>query len=324
VRADVLTEGQDHRAVGSLSRDAARDEHGAVPFDVERLLRLWIDPLPEDDDAATDAFRQLYADPVTVNGAPLTAADMVARARAMQGALEQPERDVLAVVDARDTVAVAFRLGGRHVGPLDTPVGRLPATGVRIDLRVVDILSFTDGRISEIWMVGDWLTPLADAGLVEVLTKPAAERTAGGTEPAVHALDLTETFPQPAERLWASLVEPAELARWWGPHGFTTSATVDSRPGGRYRLTMQPPVGHPFHVTGRFLAIDPPGRLSYTFLYEEPGADDHETVVVLTLADVDDGTRVSLWQGPFLTEERRQLHRTGWTESFQRLRSVVG
>jgi hypothetical protein len=84
-----------HCAVGSLSRDAARDEHGDVPFDVERLLRLWSDPLPEADDAATDAFRQLYADPVTVNGTPLTAADMVARARAMQGALEEPEREVL-------------------------------------------------------------------------------------------------------------------------------------------------------------------------------------------------------------------------------------
>jgi hypothetical protein len=160
-----------------LSRDAARDEHGDVPFDVERLLRLWSDPLPEADDAATDAFRQLYADPVTVNGTPLTAADMVARARAMQGALEEPEREVLAVVDARDTVAVAFRLRGRHVGPLDTPVGRLPATGVRIDLHVIDILSFTDGRISAIWMVSDWLTPLAEAGVLKVLDLGAAGTT---------------------------------------------------------------------------------------------------------------------------------------------------
>jgi uncharacterized protein YndB with AHSA1/START domain len=87
---------------------------------------------------------------------------------------------------------------------------------------------------------------------------------------------------------------------------------------------MQPPVGDPFHVTGRFLEVDPPRRLSYTFRYEEPLPDDHETVVVLTLAAVDDGTRISLWQGPFTTEERRQLHRTGWTESFQRFRSLVG
>ncbi len=142
-----------------------------MPFDVERLLRLWIDPLPEDDDAATETFRQLYADPVRLNGGMVAAADMVARARAMQAALEAPEREVLAVVETRDAVAVAFRLRGRHVGPLDTPVGRLSGTGARIDVRVIDILSLTEGRISAIWMVGDWLTPLADAGLVGVLPR---------------------------------------------------------------------------------------------------------------------------------------------------------
>jgi hypothetical protein len=152
---------------------------GGVPFDVERLLRLWTDPLPEEHEEAADAFRRLYDDPVMVNGTMLTAADMVARARAMQGALEKPEREVLALVDTPDAVAVAFRLRGRHVGPLDTPVGRLPATGSMIDLRVIDILSLDGGRIRAIHMVGDWLAPLADAGLVGVLAKPGGERTEG-------------------------------------------------------------------------------------------------------------------------------------------------
>ena len=46
--------------------------------------------------------------------------------------------------------------------------------------------------------------------------------------------------------------------------------------------------------------------------------------MVLTLAPEDDGTRLSLWQSPFVTEERRQLHRTGWTESLEKLRSALG
>jgi hypothetical protein len=44
-----------------------------TPFDLEALLRLWTDPLPEDD-SAEDAFRAMYADPVTVNGATLLVA----------------------------------------------------------------------------------------------------------------------------------------------------------------------------------------------------------------------------------------------------------
>ena len=57
-----------------------------MPFDVERLLRLWTDPIPEDDGVAAEAFRRMYADPVTVNGASVTAVDLVARAGRMQAA----------------------------------------------------------------------------------------------------------------------------------------------------------------------------------------------------------------------------------------------
>jgi predicted ester cyclase len=143
-----------------------------VPFDVQRLLRLWTDPLPEGDGAAAAAFRELYSDPVTVNGNSLTVADMVTRARVMQRALEAPEREVLSVVDAGASVAVAFRLAGRQVGPLDTPAGRVPPTGQRVDLRVIDILTLTDGRISSIWMVADWLTALTAAGALRMPVAP--------------------------------------------------------------------------------------------------------------------------------------------------------
>ena len=128
-----------------------------MPFDVQRLLRLWTDPLPENEEAAAAAFRRLYTDPVTVNGIPVTAADLVARARAMQAALEQPERNVLGVVDAGASVAVAFRLAGRQVGPLQTPAGPVAPTGQRVDVRIIDIL-----------MVADWLGALAPVGAVHL------------------------------------------------------------------------------------------------------------------------------------------------------------
>ncbi len=143
-----------------------------MPFDVQRLMRLWTDPLPADERAAEAAFRELYTDPVTVNGTPLTAADLVTRARAMQEALERPEREVLSVVDAGASVAVAFRLAGRQVGPLETPAGPVPATGQVMDLRIIDVLTLTGGRISGIWMVADWLTALAAAGAVHVSVPP--------------------------------------------------------------------------------------------------------------------------------------------------------
>jgi len=139
-----------------------------MAFDVDRLLQLWTDPLPDDDEQAAEAFRGLYTDPVTVNGAALTAADLVTRARALQGTFAEPEREVLDVVEADGKVAVAFRLAGRQVGPLATAAGPLAPTGQRLELRAIDVLTLTGGRISGIVMVADELGALVAAGAVRL------------------------------------------------------------------------------------------------------------------------------------------------------------
>jgi uncharacterized protein YndB with AHSA1/START domain len=93
--------------------------------------------------------------------------------------------------------------------------------------------------------------------------------------------------------------------------------------GGSYRFTMQPLDGEPFHLSGQFLQIDRPSRLAYTFRWEEPDPEDRETVVKLTFHAVGEATRVVLWQGDFATEARLALHRSGWTDSFEKLRELI-
>jgi uncharacterized protein YndB with AHSA1/START domain len=78
-----------------------------------------------------------------------------------------------------------------------------------------------------------------------------------------------------------------------------------------------------FHLSGEFVAVEPPGLLSYTFRWEEPTPDDRETIATLTLGDVDGSTNVILDQGVFATEERLALHRQGWTDSLERLYELV-
>jgi ketosteroid isomerase-like protein len=135
-------------------------------FDVDAMMRLWSVPLPHSDEEAAAAFRELYADPVVVNGAELTAADLVARARAVQRTFERAESEVLDVVQTEDKVAIAFRMSGRQVGPLATALGHLPPRGERLELRVIDILTLTGGRVSSIWMVADELGALVAADAV--------------------------------------------------------------------------------------------------------------------------------------------------------------
>ena len=135
---------------------------------------------------------------------------------------------------------------------------------------------------------------------------------------------LTRVLPAPRSLVWRMLTKPDELAKWWGPHGFSMPGVeLDLRVGGRYRFTMQPPEGEAFHLVGEFREVDPPARLVYTFVWEEPTPDDRETLVTLSLRGLDGSTEVRLTQGPFATEERRALHEGGWTESFERLEEVI-
>lgn len=137
-------------------------------------------------------------------------------------------------------------------------------------------------------------------------------------------LELTCTLDASRERIFQALTDPAELAKWWGPSGFTTpEIEIDPKIGGSYRLGMQPPDGELFHLAGEFLEIDPPTRLAYSFRWEEPDPDDRETVVRVSLDAVADRTRLSLWHGVFATEARLALHKSGWTDSLKELSELL-
>jgi len=137
-------------------------------------------------------------------------------------------------------------------------------------------------------------------------------------------LELTRVLPAPPPAVFRAFSEPVELAKWWGPAGFTIpSVDFDPRAGGSYRIEMQPPEGEPFHLTGEFRAVEPPARLAYTFVWEEPDPDDVETLVELSFRDLGESTEVSMTQGPFKTEARRELHRGGWTDSFDKLERLM-
>jgi uncharacterized protein YndB with AHSA1/START domain len=76
-------------------------------------------------------------------------------------------------------------------------------------------------------------------------------------------------------------------------------------------------------LTGEFREVDPPARLAYTFVWEQPDPDDVETQVGLSFRDLGESTEVAFTQGPFKTEARRALHRDGWTDGFDKLERLV-
>ena len=124
--------------------------------------------------------------------------------------------------------------------------------------------------------------------------------------------------------VFEAFCDSSELAKWWGPEGFTVSSLeFDPRVGETYRIEMQPPEGDPFYLTGELREVDPPARLAYTFVWEDPDPDDVETLAGLSFRDLGESTEVAVTQGPFKTEARRALHRDGWTDGFDKLEGLI-
>jgi uncharacterized protein YndB with AHSA1/START domain len=138
-------------------------------------------------------------------------------------------------------------------------------------------------------------------------------------------LRLKRILAAPRTTVYSALSDPRQLAKWWGPRGFTAPGVeFDPRIGGSYRIAMQPPDGDPFYLSGEFLEVDPPARLAFTFRWDPPDRDDRQTVASLSLEDRGERTEVLLTQGEFETEERLALHEEGWAESLGRLEQMLG
>lgn len=98
----------------------------------------------------------------------------------------------------------------------------------------------------------------------------------------------------PAE-VYAAISDPARLARWWGPDGFTnTIHRFDFEPGGTWTLTMHGPDGKSYPNESRFT------RLVHDELFEVEHLTGHHFVLTLELRAVEHGTEVS-WMQTFDT-----------------------
>ena len=130
----------------------------SIPLE-ERLFALWTVP-PDSRDDAVAAFRELYDDPVLVNGQAVPVTDLVARARALHRAFTEHDIRIVERIAEPGKLAIAFRHIARHSGPWTTPVGVLEPTGSLVAGLGIDLLTVRDGHVAEIWVLADELQRL--------------------------------------------------------------------------------------------------------------------------------------------------------------------
>jgi uncharacterized protein YndB with AHSA1/START domain len=78
-------------------------------------------------------------------------------------------------------------------------------------------------------------------------------------------LTFTRVLDAPRDVVFRAWTDPAHLARWWGPNGFTSPVCeLDIRPGGAIRIDMLGPDGRYFLMGGEYREIVPPERLVFS------------------------------------------------------------
>ena len=152
------------------------------------------------------------------------------------------------------------------------------------------------------------------------------ENSSASTEPVERELVITRIFHAPRELVFQAWTDPAHMARWWGPHGFTNPVCeLDVRPGGTILIHMQGPDGVVIPTKGIFQEVTEPERLvlNLTNFEDAEGRpqleirntvtfDEHEGKTKLTL-------RAVIVRGTPEVAASLATMEEGWNQSLDRL-----
>jgi uncharacterized protein YndB with AHSA1/START domain len=151
------------------------------------------------------------------------------------------------------------------------------------------------------------------------------ERAEAPTQTAERELLITRVFDAPRELVWKAWTDPGHVLKWLGPRDFTAiDFELDTRPGGAWHSRMRGPDGAEYSNGGTVREVDEPHRLVFTFAWdEEDGTPGREMQITITFAERGGKTEMTFSQGVFESDEDRDGHREGWSESFDKLAEYV-
>mgnify|MGYP002629363916 CR=1 FL=1 len=139
---------------------------------------------------------------------------------------------------------------------------------------------------------------------------------------------LTRAFLAPPKLVFQAWTDPALLAQWFLPTGFTNArCDVDLRPGGEFRVHMRAPDGQIYPTHGRYLAVTAPDSLQYVDTWDDDR--EHNPPVRVTVAfEADNGDTRQVITSQFISEAHRdevmaQGVADGWEMFFRNLDALL-
>src|SRR3954465_3240730 len=93
-------------------------------------------------------------------------------------------------------------------------------------------------------------------------------------------ITITRLFDAPLKPAWGAWTDTMQVAKWWGPRGFTlTTHSKDLRAGGIWHYTMHGPDGVDYPNKAKYLEVDQYSRL----VYDHGGNDDRAPLFRVTV-----------------------------------------
>ena len=136
------------------------------------------------------------------------------------------------------------------------------------------------------------------------------------------SLQVRRRFPAPRERVFRAWIEREALLQWWGRgQSATTISQLDPRVGGGFRFESAAADGSLTVTSGRYLEIDFPIRLVFTWTSSITGGA--ETLVTIDFLEQDGSTEIVLTHQRFANAAMTARHQQGWTVLLERLAGVV-
>ena len=107
-------------------------------------------------------------------------------------------------------------------------------------------------------------------------------------------LPFERTFDASRDKVCQAFTEPELVPRWWGPHGTTTTVVeMDVRPGGAWRYVSHAADRDDVAFYGEYLEIDPPKRITWTFMFDVEGVGPMGGPETFTFEEIDGKTKVT-------------------------------
>jgi uncharacterized protein YndB with AHSA1/START domain len=113
------------------------------------------------------------------------------------------------------------------------------------------------------------------------------------------------------ETVWDLLVDPDKASGWMGLQSWS-----EPTPGGLYRVEVIPGK----IASGKYVELDPPNRLVFTWGWEgESAVPPGSSTVEFELSAHADGTRLRFVHSGLPSAESAESHSHGWDHYFERL-----